>query len=70
MGAAKKWILLANAFDASNINNKMAYDFAAKAGCAYTPECRWVDLYLNGAYTGLYLLSERNEVDSQRVDIP
>lgn len=69
MGAAKKWILLANATDASNINNKMAYDFAAKAGCAYTPECRWVDLYLNGAYTGLYLLSERNEVDSQRVDI-
>lgn len=70
MGAAKKWILLANATDASNMNNKMAYDFAAKAGCAYTPECRWVDLYLNGAYTGLYLLSERNEVDSQRVDIP
>ena len=69
MGAAKKWILLANAMDASNINNKMAYDFAARTGCAYTPECRWVDLYLNGAYTGLYLLSERNEVDSQRVDI-
>lgn len=70
MGAAKKWILLANTFDASNINNKMAYDFAAKAGCAYTPECQWVDLYLNGAYTGLYLLTERNEVDPQRVDIP
>ena len=69
MGAAKKWVLLANSIDASNMNNKMAYDFAAKAGCAYTPECRWVDLYLNGAYTGLYLLSERNEVDPQRVDI-
>ena len=70
MGAAKRWILLANSKDSSNICNKMCYDFAARAGCAYTPECQWVDLYLNGNYVGLYLLSERNEVDSQRVDIP
>ena len=28
-----------------------------------------MDLYLNGNYAGLYLLSERNEVESQRVDI-
>lgn len=69
MGAAKKWILLANYYDDSNISNKMCFDFAAEVGCAYTPECQWVDLYLNGNYAGLYLLSERNEVDSQRVDI-
>ena len=31
--------------------------------------CRWVDLYLNGEYAGLYLLTERNEVDPERVDI-
>lgn len=69
MGAAKKWILLANFYDSSNIDNKMCFDFAADVGCAYTPESRWVDLYLNGNYTGLYLLTERNEVDPQRVDI-
>ena len=27
-------------------------------GPPYTPECRWVDLYLNGEYAGLYLLTE------------
>ena len=70
MGTAKRWILLANSADSSNICNKMCYDFAARAGCAYTPECQWVDLYLNGNYVGLYLLSERNEVNPQRVDIP
>ncbi len=70
MGAAKKWILLADAYDHTHMGNKMCYDLAAKAGCAYTPECRWVDLYLNGNYVGLYLLSERVEVDAQRVDIP
>lgn len=69
MGKAKKWILLANYYDDSNISNKLSFDFAAAVGCAYTPECQWVDLYLNGNYAGLYLLSERNEVDPQRVDI-
>lgn len=70
MGAAKKWILLANFYDSSNMGNKMCFDFASDVGCAYTPECQWVELYLNGNYAGLYLLSERNEVDPQRVDIP
>lgn len=69
MGAAKKWILLANYYDSSNMGNKMCFDFAADVGCAYTPESQWVDLYLNGNYAGLYLLTERNEVDPQRVDI-
>ena len=70
MGAAKKWILLANFYDSSNMGNKMCFDFASDVGCAFTPECQWVDLYLNGNYAGLYLLSERNEVDDQRVNIP
>lgn len=69
MGSAKKWILLANYLDPTNMGNKMSFDLAAAAGCAYTPECQWVDLYLNGSYAGLYVLSERNEVDSQRIDI-
>lgn len=69
MGAARRWILLANALDASNLKNKIAYDLARDAGLAYTPQCEWVDLYLNGEYAGLYLLCERNEVHRERVDI-
>lgn len=70
MGRAKEWILLANAMDASHLRNKAAYDFAARAGMAYAPECQWVDLYLNGEYAGVYLLSERNEIHPQRLDLP
>ena len=70
MGAASRWILLANSFDLSNIKNKMAYELAGNAGMPYTPDCQWVDLYLNGEYAGLYLLSERNEIHPNRVDIP
>lgn len=70
MGKAQRWVLLANYWDETNFANKMVSDFASAVGCAYTPECQWVDLYLNGSYGGLYLISERNEVDPQRIDIP
>lgn len=70
MGQAREWILLANAMDPSHLRNKAVYDLAAEAGMAYAPECQWVDLYLNGDYAGLYLLSERNEIHPQRLDLP
>lgn len=70
MGSAEKWILLPNCLDPSNLRNKFIYDYAAQLDMPYTPECRWVDLYLNGEYAGLYLLAEKNEVHTQRVDIP
>jgi len=69
MGKAKEWILLANALDPSHLRNKAVYDLAAKADMAYTPDCQWVDLYLNGDYAGLYLLSERNEIQPNRVGL-
>lgn len=67
MGKAQKWILLSNSSDPSNLRNKISYDFSIESGLAYSPECEWVDLYLNGEYAGLYLLSERNEIHPQRV---
>ncbi len=69
MGAAKRWILLANAQDTTQLRNKIVYDFARQVGLAYSPESQWVDLYLNGNYAGVYLLCERNEVHPQRVDL-
>lgn len=69
MGAARKWILLSNALEHSNIRNKLVYDFAKSVGMTYSPDAQWIDLYLNGEYAGLYLLCERNEVHPERVDI-
>ena len=70
MGEGSRWVLLADAFDLSSIKNKITYDLARDAGMEFTPECEWVELYLNGEYAGLYLLSERNEIHPNRVDIP
>ena len=69
MGAARNWILLSNPYDSSNLRNKIVYDFAQELGLAYSPRCQWVDLYLNGQYAGLYLLTTRNEIHPQRVNI-
>ena len=70
MGKASRWVLLADAFDLSLMNNKISYDLAKNAGMEYTPDGQWVDVYLNGEFAGLYLLSERNEIHPNRVDIP
>ena len=70
MGAASRWVLLADAFDLSGLKNKLSYDLARNAGMPYAPDCQWVELYLNGEYAGLYLLSERNEIHPNRVDLP
>ena len=69
MGAAQKWVLLANAFDESNMKNKLVYDFAAAADLPFSPNSQWVDLYLNNEYAGLYLLCEKIEAHPERVNI-
>ena len=69
MGKAQKWILLANAGDSSNMRNKLVCDFSKKIGLEYTTDSKWIDLYLNNEYAGLYQLSERNEVHPERVNI-
>lgn len=69
LGKAARWVLLSNSYDQSHLRNKLAFDLAKKVDMAYSPDCIWTDLYLNGEYAGLYLLSERNEVHPQRVDI-
>lgn len=69
MGAANKWVLLANATDESNLRNKLIYDLASKTGMRWTPQCEYVDVYLNGEYAGLYLLAERVEVGENRLNL-
>ncbi|MCR5651799.1 MAG: CotH kinase family protein [Lachnospiraceae bacterium] len=60
MGSGSKWVLLANAYDSTNLRNKVIFDFADKIGSfeGFSPHASFVDLYLNGDYTGLYLLTE------------
>lgn len=64
-----KWRLLALWNEGSKLNNKIAFDIAEKLGMANTMQGTWIDLYLNGEYTGIYLLTESVTVGEGRVDI-
>ena len=69
MGAAKKWYLLANMYDKTQLRNKLSYDFADDIGMAYVQQSTFVRVYLNGKYQGIYQLCESIGVGESRINI-
>jgi hypothetical protein len=69
MGSAKKWVLLANSMDPTLCRNYFALGLAEVLGCPYTSQSRFVNLYVNGEYRGLYQLCEKVEIGKERVNI-
>lgn len=65
----KTWVLLANYGDATLMHDKLFKDLASDLDMAYTVSCDWVNLYYDGEYRGVYLLSEKNSVGGTGVDI-
>lgn len=65
----KKWNLLALHYEENKMQSKLIYDMAEYLGLEYTPGSTWVDLYCNGNYQGLYLLTEAITVGDGRVEI-
>lgn len=63
MDKAKKWVLISNASDNTNLRNKLIYDFADRVSPrpGWVPTNEYVDLFINGEYAGLYLLCEKAE---------
>ena len=59
MGPHKKWNLIANAMDPSNLKNTIVYEAAKKTGYEYSVDSAYFNLYVNGMYYGLYLLTEK-----------
>lgn len=69
MEAAVKWNLLANATDGTYMRNKLIRDLAYECVDAYEPQGEFVELFLNGAYQGLYLITEAVEIAENRIEI-
>ncbi len=67
MEASQNWNLLANAADGSQIRNKMMLDWAGEVSEGYHPESEFVELFVNGEYQGLYLLTETVEIGEKKV---
>ncbi|MBP3624262.1 MAG: CotH kinase family protein [Peptococcaceae bacterium] len=69
MGEAKKWILLANAGDDTMMRNQLVYRAAAQMDMPYVTQFEYVDLWIEGDYRGTFLLGEKVELGSSRLDL-
>ncbi|MCL1787612.1 MAG: CotH kinase family protein, partial [Defluviitaleaceae bacterium] len=68
--AHREWILLANHFDRSLLRNHGAFYLSGLlGGMPWTPFSRFVHLYINGEYYGVYELTEERDIAPGRVDI-
>ena len=69
MDEGSEYVLLANSIDSTNLRNKLVCDFARSIQRYdnFAPDCEFVDLYLNGEYNGLYLLSEKITADKYQI---
>lgn len=65
----KRWVLLANYMDRTLLRNRVAYFLAKQTSLAWTPNCEYVELILNGKHLGQYLLCEQVRVDNDRIAI-
>lgn len=66
---AKKWVLLANYRDVTDLMNTFVFEMAEWMGMPYTNHTRYAEVFLNGDYIGLYQITEQIEQGSNRVNI-
>lgn len=72
MPAATEWVLLANYFDKTLIRNAVVMKTAQTVfsdTMAFVPRMRFVDVFLNGVYNGVYTLGDQVEVGANRLNI-
>lgn len=65
----KEWALIANSADKTLLKNFITYKLAWWLGDDYAPRTKFVELYLNREYMGVYLLTETVKVGKNRVNI-
>ena len=65
----KKWILLANYSDKTMLRNELAFDLSRYSNLNWTSESRFVELFINNEYLGVYQIAQKVEESSNRVNI-
>ena len=65
----KDWVLLANYRDLTKMMNTYVFEVARWMGMPYINHTRFVELFIDGEYLGLYQLTEQVEQGKSRVDV-
>jgi len=66
---AKSWVLLANYADKTLMRNALAFKISELAGLEFTPSVKFVDMYLNSAFLGNYMVTDQIQEGQGRVEI-
>lgn len=69
LSKAKSWVLLANYRDVTDLMNTFVFEAGAWMGLPFTNHTRYVELYLNGDYRGVYQLTEQVQQNKNRVAV-
>lgn len=69
MGANDDYVLLAGYRDNSLMSYVATTELVQELGFPYAPEFRLVNLYVAGEYAGVYFLTEKIEIDKNRIEI-
>ena len=69
MGKGKTWVLLANWTDVSLLRNQIVLDMSLEIGLRNAVHCVQADVWINGSYNGLYLLTEKIQIGGGRIGI-
>lgn len=69
MSSGKKWNLLSLFFDKTRLKSKIVYDLEKALGATYAVDNAFADVYYNGTYLGLYLITDRVDVGSGLIDV-
>ena len=66
----RDWALISDYADKTLMKNYLAFHLSESLKAYYTPRCKFIELYINGEYLGVYLLTETIKIGKNRVNIP
>lgn len=69
LAKAKSWVLLANYRDVTDLMNTFVFELGRWMGLPYTNHTRYVELFVNNEYVGLYQLTEQIQQGESRVAV-
>jgi hypothetical protein len=58
LSAQRRWTIISNCMDLSQIRNKLVYDTAVQMGVKDQPTGNYANVYINREYVGVYLLTQ------------
>ena len=67
--AQKDWVLYASAPDATYMRNVLSFHQYAQMTGLWGVKCRYVELYIDGSYKGIYVFMDKITQDENRVNV-